>query len=484
MKPPGGTVVAAWLHPGVVEASFHTCYNRMRAYDTERHRRIIGFIENHCAAGRIIDGRNDVVQTFLDYPDEPDWLWWCDADMGFEPDCVENLVTVADPEERPIVGALCFGQKLLRVGPDGARDFDMFPTIYRLAGEKFAPFYDYPKNTLIRCDGTGSACILIHRSVFEKIRELEGGPYWYHLQPTSDRSAPLGEDLSFCFRALQVGCPVHVHTGIRTSHAKTVYLNEDFYDRDRALPKKSKTFVVIPVKNQAKLTKDLLEQLGEQGGFDEILVFDNGSERKTRNMLESWATNSPSYARLFDAAGVSIHDMWNAGAEYAIDRDPDAHVVFLNNDLRLGPDFIERLTGKFAVDKNILAVSANYDGRQIDGPVQQVFGICAGRYDGTGGLAGFAFAVRGEWFSKGYRFPEWARWWFGDNDLCLSIYEAGGMTVVAGDATVEHLDGGSVTTRTIADEQFVKQIEQDQVEFEKRWDSKTGLRREREFVLE
>ena len=67
-----------------------------------------------------------------------------------------------------------------------------------------------------------------------------------------------------------------------------------------------------------------------------------------------------------------------------------------------------------------MAVSGNYDGRPGVG-VQQVHGICAGRYDGSGGLAGFAFALRAEWLATGYRFPTEAKWYFGDNDLCASI---------------------------------------------------------------
>src|SRR5690606_39990369 len=36
----------------------------------------------------------------------------------------------------------------------------------------------YPVNTVVRCAGTGSAFILIHRSVFERI-EADQGPVWY-----------------------------------------------------------------------------------------------------------------------------------------------------------------------------------------------------------------------------------------------------------------------------------------------------------------
>lgn len=476
--PPEPDVIAAWLHPGEVTASFASSYNKARAFDWELSRRILGEIENHCAAGRIIDGRNDVVRSFLEHP-TAQWLWWIDADMGFERHALEQLLIVANDGERPIVGGLCFGQKLLRVSEDGAREFDMFPTIYQKVGEKFAPFYEYPKDTLIECDGTGSAFLLVHRSVFEKIREVEGGDFWYTQIQTSDRGAPLGEDLSFCARAKACGFKVHVHTAIRTSHAKTIYLNEAFYDRDRSVPKKTKRFVVIPVKGKQEMTANLLKQLSEQGGYDEILVFDNGSPKKMRNWLET-----QKYASVFDAPNAGIHEMWNAGVEYALRADPCADVIFLNNDLEIGPEFCDRLCEGLRYNHKVVAACANYDGRDMENPVEQVWGICAGRYDGTGGFAGFAFAVRGEFFTQaGYRFPEEAKWWFGDNDLCLSVYEQDGWTAIVRDATCVHLDGGSQTAN-YEDPEFAAQLVRDQEWFESKWDMKTGLRRQREFVLD
>ncbi len=95
-------------------------------------------------------------------------------------------------------------------------------------------------------------------------------------------------------------------------------------------------------------------------------------------------------------------------------------------------------------------------------PVQ---GICAGRMDGTGGLAGFAFAVRSD-FLDGYRFPTDMSWWYGDNDLCLSIEQAGGWYGIVPDALVEHVGGGSKTERP-AD--WEERIAADRAAFEAKW---------------
>src|SRR5690606_6266574 len=150
----------------------------------------------------------------------------------------------------------------------------------------------------------------------------------------------------------------------------------------------------------------------------------------------------------------------------------------LNNDLRLGPAFLRTLSQALTDDRALTAVCGNYDGRTAPTPVVETRDICAGRYDGTGGFAGFAFMVRGEWFSTGYRFPEECRLWFGDNDLIMSILRAdthrgyddrpskAGIVLAA---QVEHLDGGSQTAGDVAWSKHRAQTEADRAAFEAKW---------------
>mgnify|MGYP003480441031 CR=1 FL=1 len=81
--------------------------------------------------------------------------------------------------------------------------------------------HDYEKDAVVRCSGTGSACILIHRSVFER---LGPAPYEPLRNPTTGDL--IGEDLSFCARAAQADIPIHVHTGVPTSHLKPIWMGE------------------------------------------------------------------------------------------------------------------------------------------------------------------------------------------------------------------------------------------------------------------
>jgi GT2 family glycosyltransferase len=143
--------------------------------------------------------------------------------------------------------------------------------------------------------------------------------------------------------------------------------------------------------------------------------------------------------------------------------------AFLNNDIEIGPKFMSTLSAAVEDRSDVQAVSANYDGRTADTSVVEVTDICAGRYDGTGGLAGFAFMVRGDWFTSGYRFPEECKWWYGDNDLVTAITAAGGKVGLAIGATCVHLDGGGKTAGDWSDGKWSEQLAADREAFETRW---------------
>ncbi|HWH31203.1 MAG TPA: hypothetical protein VNU01_00885 [Egibacteraceae bacterium] len=463
-----GKVVVAYLHPGEVSHSFMQSMMKLWLYEQPKGR-ILTATAQECGSARIIEGRNDAVRTFL--RTEAEWLLFIDADMGFAPYALEQLLEVADPDERPIVGALCFGQ---RKGPETgahARHFRAVPTLYQWSESPgqagFAPMYGYrdlfPANAVVKVDGTGSAFILIHRRVFETIRDAttpEGAPAfpapreWY--ADTLYKGSIIGEDLTFCLRAQQFGFPVYVHTGVKTSHYKHVYLDESTVGDLTDAP----NFVVIPTKGEGPVY-DLCRTLADQGEAAGIFVMDNGMPESKRKLVEGVPG-----VEVVDAKGRNIHQMWNAGLAEARARAFPANVAVLNDDIKVGPAFLSGLARPLRTHQMLAAVCPNYDGRDLK-PDQAtaVADICAGRYDGTGGLAGFAFMLKAE---DGYRFPEELQWWWGDNDLLLSIHAAGMEAAIVGSATCEHIDGGGKTGKWDAPEMQTV-LAADRAAFEAKW---------------
>lgn len=467
-RPGPAKLVIAHLHPGEVATSWQQSMMNTIAFDQQGPRRLfddatgrLGMISTQSGVGQIDRARNEVVDIFLREHRDAELLMFVDSDMGWDSDAVERMAQTMESGDLDVLGGLCFGQRTAGMLPSRAVRTDWFPTIYRWAeGENgFDTAHDYPADQVIEVGATGAAFLMISRRCLEAIKAAEGET-WFTLETVDGRR--FGEDLSFCLRARRHGFKVHVDTGVRTSHAKTVWFTEDDYRLSRR-PSASAVTVVIPVKDELELTRGLVSQLRSQGGYSEILLFDNGStDPEMRRWLES-----QDVAEVFDASDCpgGISQMWNAGIAEAINRHRGlADVVFLNNDVRLGPQFLQRLVAGLR-HSGAQAVSASYDARPGRG-VLPVRGICANRYDGTGGLAGFAFALSAEWLAGGFRFDEDMAWWYSDNDLCLSIDKAGGWYGIVTDAACEHVGGGS---NTETPDWWQDRIEQDRKAFEAKW---------------
>lgn len=223
------TAVLAYVHNHELPYSFFDSHRRLVAHDLLNHHRLrAGELGVRYGAGGIIEARNKAVAAYLTL-DAP-WFLWLDTDMGYAGDTLDRLIDSADPVERPIMGGLCFSSK--EVGADGLGGAITFPvpTVFDIAvgpddAAGYLPRLDYEPDTVTKAAATGSACILIHRSVFEKIRETDGD-HWYSPVTVAETGAQLSEDLSFCARAARSGFPVHINTGVRTTHYKPVWLGE------------------------------------------------------------------------------------------------------------------------------------------------------------------------------------------------------------------------------------------------------------------
>lgn len=245
--PPMPRVTLGYVRPGGdradVKAAFMACAIRTLLYELATTGTPYDAVDQQCASGQLVDARNSLVEHFLNTPIE--WLWCVDSDMTFEADCVSRLLASADKDERPVMGALCFALKLGETEPRlMTNKFSVVPTIYtwneitddtgKVVNVGFTPFFDYPKNTIVKVDATGGACFVVHRSVLERIRE-QCGPVWFNRLEHPDAKMPFGEDVSFFARCAQVGVPVHIDTGVQTGHIKGgVDITEEWYDANRA----------------------------------------------------------------------------------------------------------------------------------------------------------------------------------------------------------------------------------------------------------
>jgi glycosyltransferase involved in cell wall biosynthesis len=230
---------------------------RMIAYDKQHGDHLMhnsGLMNNGALAavwGRSMElshARNTATAAFL--ASDAEWLLWIDSDIGFEPDALEKLLAVADPETQPIVGALCFIEGDYTHDFHGGLRASLAPTLYDWAwvepksggvgAYKMVTRHEWTAGEVTRVGATGCGMLLTHRSVYEKIaawnQENGAPPYiWFERIPGPDGER-CGEDVSFCIRAHQVGLPVHVHTGVTTTHQKTVWYGVPEYHQKPFTP--------------------------------------------------------------------------------------------------------------------------------------------------------------------------------------------------------------------------------------------------------
>ena len=270
---------AAFIYNGIeVGASFQQCWLDMIGHDLASRQLFAqgNWLSQRCGTDGLEGARNNVVREFLRTGCE--WLFFVDTDMGFASDTVDKLYDAADAVSRPIVGGLCFAMRNDAV--DGYGGFQTRPvtTIYDAGrndkGFGFVPRMDYQRDAVVQCSATGSACVLIHRSVFVKIAaHFAPEQWWYdkiHLKPGDlDEGATVcAEDLSFCMRAHEVGCPTFVHTGVRTTHMKPVWLGEDqFLAATWPEPATDPVAVIVPVLSRPQNVPTFMDSLRASTGL-------------------------------------------------------------------------------------------------------------------------------------------------------------------------------------------------------------------------
>lgn len=247
------TVALGYCHPGQVEQGFAHSLLMMCVKDAATTRRIVG-VWPHQSSANISHARNAIVREFLANPVRPDWLLMLDADMTFADDLLDQLVAVADPAERPIIGGLCFGVRPIMAASGftarnrtGADILELFPTVYGVVDDTMMLFTGYPHDSLVEVNATGAACLLVHRSVFDAVAATqdEGHPLpWF--RETVAGGKLVSEDHTFCVLAQRAGFPIHVHTGIRLGHVKKFVADEARYFDQRAGSALDPVAVLVP----------------------------------------------------------------------------------------------------------------------------------------------------------------------------------------------------------------------------------------------
>lgn len=187
--------------------------------------------------GLLSKTRNLIVQHFL-YSTEEDWLLLLDSDQFVALPAIDKLLSSADKESVPFISALIFAS-LSDINVDPS------PCIFKENENGVLRAYmDYPEDSLVEIDAAGAGCVLVHRSVLERVQEVYKDPttgdnwVWFQDGPVSPLSW-VAEDMYFSRRVADSGIKLYAHTGAVLPHMKSVWVTQEHYRAKQAMFKKS-----------------------------------------------------------------------------------------------------------------------------------------------------------------------------------------------------------------------------------------------------
>jgi hypothetical protein len=209
--------------PGTVNAAW--AYNMIQLAQVRDDK--LGPFVRIKGSGLLSKLRNRVVQAFLDNT-KSDWLLMIDTDEQLSVQTFDKLIQAAHDKDRPVVSGLVFAafdaHQNLYPKP--------VPAIFAESEAGFLPLYKYDKDSLFEIEACGTGCMLIHRSVLEKMREVADpnqGDKWCWFWDGPINGEWISEDLLFSRRIRQLGFPIYVHTGAILPHQKNYWLSEEHH---------------------------------------------------------------------------------------------------------------------------------------------------------------------------------------------------------------------------------------------------------------
>jgi hypothetical protein len=214
-----------------------------------------------------------------------------------------------------------------------------------------------------------------------------------------------------------------------------------------AVPRVTLADVVIPTKSNVEGVRHLLDVLPRDPAVGNVIVVGDGE----------------GVAPIHVPRGAGIHVMWNVGMSLA---DPRRHVLFLNDDVTVNADTVSGLVRCMTQFPEVGLVCPNYSGTSIAGNYREVADTCRGRYDGSGGMAGFAMMLRNT-LAADWRFDERMMWWYGDDDVLAWVRSRGHRAVITPWSTCA--DNESWTILHDPPVGFAEAVANDARLFEEKW---------------
>lgn len=167
--------------------------------------------------------RNYVVERFM--AGTSDVLLFVDSDVIFRPEQARAIVAKVS-EAEPIIG----GMYVNHFTDHGIRPVAL--TWEKVDDQpQMVPVELPDTDDLVSVDCVGTGFMAIHRSLLERFKTIFHAPCPWFAEEAMNGSQ-MGEDVTFCQRAVHLGYPVFLDPSIRLDHLKTIRLTPPSAHKD------------------------------------------------------------------------------------------------------------------------------------------------------------------------------------------------------------------------------------------------------------
>lgn len=161
----------------------------------------------------IYDSRNKLARQALEFG--ADYTVWFDSDMVFEPDTLIKLIDHLEKDDCDIISGLYF-RRAAPFTPVLFKKLDMSGPHCR-----WSDFDDYPRDQLFELEGIGFGCCAVKTEVLLAMTVK----YKDFFSPINS----VGEDLSFCWRARELGYRICCDSSIKCGHIGHMTVTESLF---------------------------------------------------------------------------------------------------------------------------------------------------------------------------------------------------------------------------------------------------------------
>lgn len=161
----------------------------------------------------VYDARNKLARQALEIG--ADYTVWFDSDMIFEPDTLVKLIDHLEKDDCDIISGIYF-----------RRSAPFTPVLFKklnLSGEhcQWKDYPDYPKDSLFDVQGIGFGCCAVKSEILLAMSVK----YKDFFSPIDG----VGEDLSFCWRARELGYKIKCDSSIKCGHVGHMTVTESLF---------------------------------------------------------------------------------------------------------------------------------------------------------------------------------------------------------------------------------------------------------------